>query len=134
MADAIAMPTAIPTVETTVRPGFLIRSRRLSLTSGQEMKDDARPVRRSFSEGGCDVLATAPDGVSQSPGKCTKDLCHVPREDGESTAATREPGAAFFLEVAQQRHTFVAGTADAEEKGKGVSHVKIRSLKFEVRS
>ena len=40
MPAAIAMPTVIPTVETAVRPGFLIRSRRLSLMSGQEMKDE----------------------------------------------------------------------------------------------
>jgi hypothetical protein len=36
MPAVIAMPTVMPTLETTVSPGFLISSRRLSLMSGHE--------------------------------------------------------------------------------------------------
>ena len=67
------------------------------------------------------------DDITHDPAKSTEDLRRVPRERHEPCASAREPGAVFFFEIAQQRHTFIVGTSDAEEEGKGVSHVKVRS-------
>ena len=65
--------------------------------------------------------------ITQAPNKGPEDFCRVPRECLESSVATREAGAAFFLEVAQERHTLVMGPAEAEEEGERMLHMKVRS-------
>jgi hypothetical protein len=85
--------------------------------SGQDKKMGA-PVR--VPGRACD------DGVSQSPDKRTKDLPSTTRRPRVDCCHARA-GAAFFLEVAQRRHTFVIGTADADENVERVLYMTGRS-------